>query len=160
MILCISVLPVVTFSFLILLIWFFSLFPWWVWLVVCLLYLSSQRTSFWFVDFCYSLLCFFFIYFCSNFYDFFPSYQPWGSSFLLFLVASGVNLDCFFDLSLISCCKLVLLWNFPLAVLLLNPIGFELWCFHFHLFLCIFWFLLWFVGYSEACCLASICLYF
>ena len=30
----------------------------------------------------------------------------------------------------------------------------------FHSFLCIFWFLLWFVGYSEACSLASKCLYF
>ena len=42
--------------------------------------------------------------------------------------------------------------------------GFGLLCFHFHLFLCIFWFLfwflLWFFGYSEVCCLASICLYF
>ena len=41
-------------------------------------------------------------------------------------------------------------------------IGFGLLCFHFHSFLCIFWFLisfhLWFVGYSEVCCLASICL--
>ena len=58
----------------------------------------------------------------------------------------------------------VLLWTFPLALLLLKPIGFGLLCFHFHSFLCIFWFLisfhLWFVGYSEVCCLASICLYF
>ena len=30
---------------------------------------------------------------------------------------------------------------------------------HFHLFLCIFKFLLLFIVYSEACCLASICLY-
>ena len=39
--------------------------------------------------------------------------------------------------------------------------GFELLCFHFHSFLCkfwfLFWFLLWFVGYSAACCSASIC---
>ena len=51
MILCISVLSVVSspFSFLILLIWFFSPFvSWWVWLMVCQFYLSSQRTSFWF----------------------------------------------------------------------------------------------------------------
>ena len=49
MILCISVLSVVIspFSFLILLIWFFSFFfKWWVWLMVCLFYLPSQRTSF------------------------------------------------------------------------------------------------------------------
>ena len=43
----------------------------------------------------------------------------------------------------------VLLWTFPLALLLLSPIGFRLLCFHFHSFLCIFWFLLWFVGYSS-----------
>ena len=38
---------------------------------------------------------------------------------------------------------------------------FWLLCFHFHSFLCIFWFLfwflLWFVGYSAACCSSSIC---
>ena len=42
--------------------------------------------------------------------------------------------------------------------------GFGLLYFHFYAFLCIFWFpflfLLWFVGYSEVCCLASMCLYF
>ena len=45
---CISALPVVTspFSFIILLIWFFSFFSWWVWLKVSQLCLSSQRTSF------------------------------------------------------------------------------------------------------------------
>ena len=47
---------------------------------------------------------------------------------------------------------------------LLKPIGLGLSCFHFHLFLCIFWFpflfLLWSVGYSEMCCLSSLCLYF
>ena len=85
-------------------------------------------------------------------------------SMFYFLVALGVKLDYLFDFSLISWDKLVLLWTFPLALLLLNPIGLGLSCFHFHLFLCIFWFffkfLLWFVGYSEACHLASICLYF
>jgi len=59
---------------------------------------------------------------------------------------------------------LVILWSFLLALPFLNPTGFRLPCFHFHLSLCIFWFpflfLLWFLGYSEACCLASICLYF
>ena len=75
------------------------------------------------------------------------------SSFLLFLAALGVKLGYLFDFSLISWGKLVLLWTFPLALLLLNPIGFRLSCFLFHSFLCIFWFLfsflLWFVGYSE-----------
>ena len=54
-----------------------------------------------------------------------------------------------------------LLWTFPLGLLLKCPIGFGLLCFHFHSFLCkfwfLFWFLLWFVGYSAACCSASIC---
>ena len=48
-----------------------------------------------------------------------------------------------------------MLWTFPLALLLKCPIGFGWLCFHFHSFLCIFWFLFWFllwlVGYSEAC---------
>ena len=65
---------------------------------------------------------------------------------------------------LLSWGKLVLLWTFPLVLLLLNPIGFGLSCFHLHLFLCIFWFpfwfIPWFVGYSEVCYLASIWLYF
>ena len=59
MILCISVLSVVIspFSFLILLIWFFLFVSWWVWLMVCQFYLSSQRTSFW--------LCWFLLWFVS-----------------------------------------------------------------------------------------------
>ena len=38
-----------------------------------------------------------------------------------------------------------------------SSIGFGLLCFNFHSFLCIFWFLLWFVGYSAVCCSALIC---
>ena len=45
------------------------------------------------MDFCYSLLCFFFIYFCSNFNDFFPSTNP--GFLLLFLVALSVKLMLF-----------------------------------------------------------------
>ena len=41
-------------------------FSWWVWLKVCQFYLLKE-TAFSFVDFCYSLLCF---YFCPNFYFF------------------------------------------------------------------------------------------
>ena len=69
-----------------------------------------------------------------------------------------------FHFSLVSWGKLVLLSAFPLAVFLLNPIGSGLLCFHLRSFLCIFWFcflfLLWFVGYSAACCSACICLCF
>ena len=65
---------------------------------------------------------------------------------------------------LVSWGKPIVLWTFPLALLLQCRIGFGLLCFHFHSFLWIFWFLfwflLWFVGYLEACYLASICLNF
>ena len=37
--------------------------------------------------------------------------------------------------------KPVLLWTFPFALLLQCPIGLGLLCFHFHSFICIFWFL-------------------
>ena len=87
-------------------------------------------------------------------------YSPWGSS-LLFLVALGVELGYLFDLSPVYWGKLVLLWTFPLALLLQCLICFGLLCFDFHSFVCIFWFLfwflLWFVGYSEVCCSTSIC---
>ena len=64
------------FSFLILLIWFFSLF----FLMslangLSFIYLLKEP-AFSFVDFCYSLLCFFFIYFCPNCFYFFPSTNP------------------------------------------------------------------------------------
>ena len=57
--------------------------------MVCLFYLSSQRITFNSVDFCYILLCFFFIYFFSDFCDFFPSAN---FGFLLFLVTLGMKL--------------------------------------------------------------------
>ena len=47
----------------------------------------------------------------------------------------------------------VLLWTFPLALLLHYPTGFGLLCFHFYLFLCILWFLFWF--FSVICWLFS-----
>ena len=60
--------------------------------------------------------------------------------------------------------RLISLWTFLLALLLLKPIDFGLLCFHYNLFLCIFWFPFWFlhlyIGYSEACCLASMSLWF
>ena len=85
--LCISALSLVTSPFfisnfddLILLSCFFSR---WVWLKVCQFCLSFQRTSFSFINLCY---CFFFIYFCSYFYD----------SFLL-LILGGFFLFFFFQ---------------------------------------------------------------
>ena len=43
----------------------------------------------------------------------------------------SVELGYLFDFSPVSWGRLVLLWTFPLALLLLNPIGFGLLCFHF-----------------------------
>ena len=57
----------------------------------------------------------------------------------------GVELDYLFDFFLISWDKPVMLWSFPLALLLQCPTGFALLCFHFHAFLCIFLFLFWFL---------------
>ena len=48
------------------------------------------------------LLDFFFIYFCSDFYDLFPSIDFVGFFVLLFLVALGVRLCHLFDVSLVS----------------------------------------------------------
>ena len=75
-----------------------------------------------------------------------PVHQP-CYSFILFLVDLGVELGNLFDFFLVSWGKLVLLGTFPLALLLLSPIGFELLCFHFHSFLYIFLFLFLFLLY-------------
>ena len=163
MILRISVLSVVIspFSFLILLIWLFSL---------CFLMSQDNGLSILFIVSKNQLLALL-IFAMVSFVSFaFISALIFKISFLIltlgffissFLVALGVELGYLFDFFLVSWGKLVLLWTFPLALLLLNLIGFGLSCFHFHSFLCIFWFLfwflLWFVGYSAACCLASIC---
>ena len=65
-------------------------------------------------------------------------YSLWLSSVLLFLVALGVKLGYLFDVPLVSRFRLILQWTSLLALLLLNPTGFGLLCFNFHLFLCIF----------------------
>ena len=143
MILCISVLSIVIspFSFLILLIWFFSLF-FLMSLAYCLsiLFIFSKNQHLVllifalvsFVSFSFISALIFVIYFLLLTLGFFIS--P-------FLVALGVKLGYLFDFFLVSWGKLVLLGTFPLALLLLNTISFGLLCFHFHLFLCIFWFL-------------------
>ena len=158
MILCISVLSVVIslFSFLILLIWFFSL---------CFLMSLANGLTILF-NFSKNQLLALLIFAMVSFVSFaFISalifmisflLLTWGSSFLPFLVALDVELGYLFDFFLVSWGKPVLLWTFPLALLLQCPIGFGLLCFHFHSFLCIFWFLLCFVGYSAVCCSASI----
>ena len=65
-----------------------------------ILFIFSKKPAFTFVDFCYSLLCFFHSYFGPNFYDFFLSTKP--GLLLLFLVALGIKLGHLFDFSLVS----------------------------------------------------------
>ena len=164
MILCISVLSVVIspFSFLILLIWFFSLF--------FLMSLANGLSVLFFFSKNQLLVLLIFAIFSFVSFSFISSLIFMISFLLLtleflissFLVALGAKLGYLFDFSLVSWGNLVLPWTFLLALLLLSPICFRLLCFHFHLFLCTFlfpfWFLPWSVSYSEACCLASICL--
>ena len=164
MILCISVLSVVISpsSFLILLIWFFSL---------CFLMSLANGLSILFIlskNQLLALLIFPLVSFVSFAFLYALMFKIY---FLLLTLGFSISSfsSCFrcrvrlFDFSLVSWGKLVMLWTFPLALLLLNPVGFGL-CFHFHSFPCIVWFLflflLWLVSYSDACCLASICLYF
>ena len=163
MILCISVLSVVIspFSFLILLIWFFSL---------CFLMSLANGLSILFIlskNQLLVLLIFAMVSFVSFAFIFALSFKIY---FLLLTLG-------FFISSFSSCfrCRVRLfIWlfsyvlryayiamNLPLSMLFQCPTGFGLLCFHFHSFLCIFWFLflflLWFVGYSAPCCSASIC---
>ena len=55
-----------------------------------------KEPAFTFVDFCCSVFCLFFIYFCSNFYDFFPSTNP-GVLHFFFFVDLAVKLGYLFD---------------------------------------------------------------
>ena len=56
--------------------------------------------AFSFIDLCYSHLHLFFIYFCSDLYNFFPPTSIVGF-FILFLAALGVKVDPLFDVSLV-----------------------------------------------------------
>ena len=164
--LCISVLSVVIYPFscLFLLNWFFSLF-----FLMSLanglpvLFIFSKKTLLVLLIFArVSFVSFAFI--SARIFKIFFLLLTLGFFISSSLVALGIELCYLFDFFLISWGKPVMLWSFSLALLLQCPIGFGLLCFHFHLFLCmfwfLFWFLLWFVGYSEACYLASICLNF
>ena len=81
MILCIYVASIVTsFSFLILLIWAFSLFSWWFWLKgfsTLFIFLEDELL----VSLIFAIVC---LYFCSDIYDFFPS-TNFGFCLSLFL---------------------------------------------------------------------------
>ena len=166
MILCISVLSVVIspFSFLILLIWLFSLY----FLMnlangLSILFILSKNqllpllifAMVSFVSFAFISALIFKIYFLLLTLGFFIS--SFSSCF-------RYRVRLFIWIFLVSWGMPILLWTFPLALILQCPTGLGLLCFHFHSFLCIFLFLfkflLWFVGYSAACFSASICWHF
>ena len=103
-------------------------------------YLSFQRTSFWLCWFLlWSLLLFFCLFVCFAFI----CALIFKISFLLltlgFFISSfssffRCRVGYLFDLFLVSWGMPVLLWTFPLALLLQCPTGFGLLCFHFHCF--------------------------
>ena len=154
MILCISVSSVVIspFSFLILLIWFFSL---------CFLMTLANGLS---IIFIFSkkqrlaLLIFAMVSFISFA---FISALIFQISFLLLTLEFFISSfsSCFrcrvrLFILLVSCVLryACIAMNHPLSTTFTG--SHRLLCFHFHSFLCIFWFLLfllWFVGYSAAC---------
>ena len=163
MILCVSVLSVVIspFSFLILLIWFFSL---------CFLMSLANGLSIAFIlpkNQLLALLIFAEVSFVSL--AFISSLFYKISFFLLtlgFFISSFSS--CFrcrvrLFIRLFSCFLryACIAMNFPLSTAFTVFHRFWVVVFSFHSFLCIFlflfWFLLWFVGYSAACCSASIC---
>ena len=163
MILCISVLSVVIspFSFLILLIWFFSLC--FLMSLVCQFIYLFKEPGFSFVDFCYGLFCFFCIYFYPNFFiisfllltlGFFISFY---SCFRCRVRLFSWLFSCF-----LRCACIAMNLALSTAFTVSHRFGGVVFSFSFismHI-LVSFLFLLWFLGYSEVCCLASICLYF
>ena len=127
------------FSFLIVLIWFFSL---------CFLMSLTYSLPVLFI-FSKNQLLTLLIFAMVSFV--FISALIFKISFLLLTLGFSISsfssrfrcrVNYLFDLFLVSWGVPVLLWTFPLALLLQCPTGFGLLCFHFHLFLCIFWFLI------------------
>ena len=162
MILCITVLSVVISPFSFQCFWFdFSLFvSWWVWLMVCQFYLSFQRTSFGLCRFLlWSLLLL--LHFIST--------LIFKISFLLLTLGFSISSfsSCFryrvrLFIWLFSCflTYACIAMNFPLSTAFILSHRFWVVVFSFSfvsMHILIFWFLLWFVGYSEVCCSASIC---
>ena len=141
MILCISVLSVVIspFSFLILLIWFFSLY----FLMslangLSILFILSKNQLLALLIFA-MVSCVSFAFISALIISLLLLTLGLSTSFL---IALGVELGYLFDFFLVSWGMPVMLWTFPLALLLWCPTGFGLLCFHFHLFLCIISFLI------------------
>ena len=158
------------FSFLILLIWVFSLsFLMSLANGLSILFIFSKNQLLVLVIFAIASFISFSLISALTFYNFFPSNLGDFCLFvclLFFLVALSVRFRfiwCFiWYFLLVFWGRLVLLYTSHLELLLLHPIGFEL-CFCCHLFLGIFLISLlislWLLGYLKACCLASICLY-
>ena len=151
----ISVVSVVTspFSFLILLIWALSLF----FLmslakVLSILFIFSKNQILVSLIFFYCFSISFMISFLLITWGFVCSFSS----------CFRCNVGCLFEILLVSWGKIVLLWNSFLELLLVCPIGFGSSCFHFHLFLGVFWFplrfLQWSIGYLVTYGLASMCL--
>ena len=67
-----------------------------------ILFILSNNKLLALLIFFYGLLCFFCIYFCPNFKDFFPSANPRVLHFFFFLVALDVKLGYLFIFSLVS----------------------------------------------------------
>ena len=163
MILCISVLSVVIspLSFLIFLIWFFSLcFVMSLANGLSILFIFSKNQPlalliFAMVSFAFISALIFKIYFLLLTLGFFIS--SFSSCFRCRVRLLIWLFSCFLWYAYIA-------MNFPLSTAFTVSTGFGLLCFHFHSFLCIFWFLflflLWFVGYSAASHSASICWHF
>ena len=61
-----------------------------------------KELAFSFIDFCYCLLHFFFIYFCSDFFFFFYKLRVCFFFNLIFEVSLGIKLVSLFDFSLVS----------------------------------------------------------
>ena len=140
MIFCISVLSVVIspFSFLILLICFFSL---------CFLMSLADGLSILFIlpkNQLLSLLIFAMVSFVSFAFIstliFKISFLVLTLGFVIYSFSKCFRCRVRLFVWLFSWGKPVLLWTFPLALLLQCPIVFGLLCFHFHSFLGIFWF--------------------
>ena len=158
MILCISLLSVVIspFTFLIVFNWFFSL---------CFLMSLANGLSILFILSKNQLLALLIFAMVSYVSFAFISALIFKISFLLLTLGFLISSFC----SCFRCRVRLFIWlfscflryacnamNFPLSTVFTVSHRLLL-CFHFHSFLCIIWFLLWFVGYSEACCSASIC---
>ena len=128
--------------------------------MVCLFYLSSQRTNFWLCWFSYGLFSFFCIYFYPNF---FISFLLLTTGFFISSFSSCFRCRVRLFIWLFSCFlrKSFIAINLPFSTAFTVSYRFGVVVFScsfvsIHILIS-FLFLLWFVDYSEVCCLASIC---